>query len=575
MPTMKGAGTSIVLKVLLASVIGISLLYATQFILNAEQFYFVSTPSYVILPGMFAVTAIYVTIKEWKNNSKSKIAIMFFAVGAGCWFAGEQLWIIIDVVLDEEPFPSLADVFYIAGYVFFIMFLVLYVRQIKQKITKNLLLFSTIISFVFVLPALYVLGDYYQDEPILSISVALVYPILSSAMLFFVLLGIMFFAKGEHTYFWTLIFVGFLIHTVTDTLFLFTAIDDSYYDGHVSDLLYLIGYLFFIAGAVCYFKTKPNTKTEMTILTFDSIGKIAIPLIIGTVFSVTSVFLVYAYSYAENVTTETFLIMLIITIFIIITVFSASIFIIIKQTDRFIRLRTKEIEMQKKDLEIILEKKAHEIRQASEFSNIGINISQIAHDLRNPLTVLKLNLEMIEKENKENPIISSRLAHMKESINMIYEHMSDVLNYIKKPTLDISEASLLDLIDKSIQNIDSPNTVSIELPKEDVKIQCDPIRMVLVFINILTNAIDAMNNQGVISINTQQKKNATIINFENSGPPIPNDIIDQIFEPLFTTKPNGTGLGLPTCKKIVQQHGGKITISNNPTTVTIELPHKI
>ncbi|PIW32012.1 MAG: two-component sensor histidine kinase, partial [Nitrosopumilales archaeon CG15_BIG_FIL_POST_REV_8_21_14_020_37_12] len=133
------------------------------------------------------------------------------------------------------------DVFYIAGYVFFIMFLVLYVRQIKQKITKNLLLFSTIISFVFLLPALYVLGDYYQDEPILSISVALVYPILSSAMLFFVLLGIMFFAKGEHTYFWTLIFVGFLIHTVTDTLFLFTAIDDSYYDGHVSDLLYLIG----------------------------------------------------------------------------------------------------------------------------------------------------------------------------------------------------------------------------------------------------------------------------------------------------------------------------------------------
>jgi len=266
---------------------------------------------------------------------------------------------------------------------------------------------------------------------------------------------------------------------------------------------------------------------------------------------------------------------LIITIFIIITVFSASIFIIIKQTDRFIRLKTKEIEMQKKDLEVILEKKAHEIRQASEFSNIGINISQIAHDLRNPLTVLKLNLEMIEKENKENPIISSRLAHMKESINMIYEHMSDVLNYIKKPTLDISEASLLDLIDKSIQNIDSPNTVSIELPKEDVKIQCDPIRMVLVFINILTNAIDAMNNQGVISINTQQKKNATIINFENSGPPIPNDIIDQIFEPLFTTKPNGTGLGLPTCKKIVQQHGGKITISNNPTTVTIELPHKI
>lgn len=575
MPSMKGVDTSVVLKALLASVVGISLLYTTQFILNAEQFYFVSTPSYIILPGMFAVTSIYVTIKEWKNNSKSRIAIMFFAVGAGCWFAGEQLWIIIDVILDEEPFPSLADVFYIAAYVFFIMFLVLYLRQIKQSITKNTLLFSTIISFVFVLPALYVLGDYYQGESALSISVALVYPILSSVMLFFVLLGIMFFVKGEQTYFWTLVFVGFLIHTVTDTLFLFTAIDDSYYDGHVSDLLYLIGYLFFIAGVVCYFKIKSSAKTEMTILTFDAIGKIVIPLIIGTVFSVTSIFLVYAYFYAEDFTNETFLITLIIAIFVIIAIFSTSIFIIIRQTDRFIRLRTKEVEMQKKDLEIILEKKSHEIRQASEFSNIGINISQIVHDLKNPLTVLKLNLEMIENESKENPIISSRLGHMKESINMIYEHMSDVLNYIKKPTLDISEANLLDLIDKSIQNIDKSKTVSIKIPKEDVKIQCDPIRMVLVFINILTNAIDAMNNQGTVSINTQQKKNATIVSFENSGPPIPNDIMDQIFEPLFTTKPNGTGLGLPTCKKIIQQHGGKITISNNPTTVTIELPHKV
>lgn len=63
-----------------------------------------------------------------------------------------------------------------------------------------------------------------------------------------------------------------------------------------------------------------------------------------------------------------------------------------------------------------------------------------------------------------------------------------------------------------------------------------------------------------------------VIEFENSGPDIPPDIFPKIFEPLFTTKHGGTGLGLPTCKSVIEQHGGTITAKNNPTTFTIQLP---
>jgi len=163
---------------------------------------------------------------------------------------------------------------------------------------------------------------------------------------------------------------------------------------------------------------------------------------------------------------------------------------------------------------------------------------------------------------------------MRESLNLINEQMNDVLNYVKKPTIKIIEAKLLEILEKAISNIDVPNTVSIHRPDTDVTIRCDPVRMTLVFINLLTNAISAVNKKGIIHIKVKQENNKTIIDFEDSGEGIPQDIMDKIFEPLFTTKSTGTGLGLPTCQKIILQHNGRISVKNNPTTFTIELPQK-
>lgn len=566
--------SNIPLKILFASIIGISLLYSTQFVLSAEQFYYVSTPSYVIIPGVLAIVSISVAIKEWKNNSKAKFAMIFFALGVVCWFSAEQIWMILEIVFDEDPFPSIADFFYIIAYPFFIAFLLLYVRPFKQHITKNILVFSIIISFAFLLPALHVLMDYYQGEPTLDVSVALIYPILGSVLLFFALLGIVFFIKGTQTYFWIFVFVGFLIDTVSDTLFLFSAIDENYYDGQLTDLLYLIGYLFYTTAFLYYYKSRSHTKSDMNNMTFEVVGKFAIPLIIGTVIVITSILLLFSYFYDDMFTEDSFLLSLLIGIFVIIAVFAASIFIIIRNIDHFIKQKTNEIQTQKQDLEILLDKKSDEILQSSEFSNIGINLSQIIHDLRNPLTVLRMNLDMIENNAAENPIISQRLQQMKESVHLIDEHMSDVLNYVKKPTLEKSQHGLLELIQKSLKSIVLPKTVTVNLPLNDTKIYCDEMRMILVFINLFTNAIDAINKQGTISINAVQKNNRIVIDFANSGPPISDEIIEQIFEPLFTTKSTGTGLGLSTCKKIIQQHNGKITVKNNPTTFTVELPYK-
>ncbi|HSB83698.1 MAG TPA: ATP-binding protein [Nitrosarchaeum sp.] len=570
--TVKAKSSSI-LKVFVVSIITISLLYTTRLFLDDNQFAFISIPSYIIIPGALAVTSIYIAIKEWKNNTENKVAILFFAVGSVSWFVAEQTWQILDVVFNQDPFPSLADVFYLFGYPFFVMFLILYLKPIKKNITKPIILFSAIISLVFLIPSLHVLIDYYQEEPTLNIFIGFLYPILSSILLFFSLLGITFFVRGVQTYFWMFVFMGFLIDTVADTLFLFTVLDDSYYDGQITDLLYLVGYICYITGIIFYFKTKTKVAIFETYTgTFEIISKFAIPLIIGTVFFITSVSLLYTHFYRQEFSNESLYIMIFVGMFVMIAVFSTIIFMIVKNVNRFLNNKTKEIEKQKRDLEIMIEKKSEEIAQSSEFSNIGTNLSQIIHDIKNPITVLKINIDIIENGGFDNPVLENRIKNMKQSIGIIEEQIDDILNYVKKPTVNIVDSDILEILEKSINSIDVPKTVSIHIPTKNTKITCDPVRMTLVFINLFTNAIDAMDKKGTINVKIKQSKNKITIDFENSGPEIPQEIMGKIFDPLFTTKEQGTGLGLPTCKKIIQQHGGSIGVKNDPTTFSIELP---
>lgn len=79
-------------------------------------------------------------------------------------------------------------------------------------------------------------------------------------------------------------------------------------------------------------------------------------------------------------------------------------------------------------------------------------------------------------------------------------------------------------------------------------------------------------SHGTINIRTTDKDDHAVIEVEDMGRGIPENLMDKIFEPLFTTKEYGTGLGLKTCKNIIEQHKGKITFRNNPTTFTVMLP---
>jgi len=91
---------------------------------------------------------------------------------------------------------------------------------------------------------------------------------------------------------------------------------------------------------------------------------------------------------------------------------------------------------------------------------------------------------------------------------------------------------------------------------------------------MISNAIDALDKDGKIHIETASNKRENIIEIRDNGHGIPAENLTKIFDSLFTTKTSGTGLGLPYCKSVIEQHGGTISVSSNPTTFTITLPRK-
>lgn len=96
--------------------------------------------------------------------------------------------------------------------------------------------------------------------------------------------------------------------------------------------------------------------------------------------------------------------------------------------------------------------------------------------------------------------------------------------------------------------------------------------MEAVFINVVMNSIQAMSNGGTLTIKINLINDFVEIDFIDTGDGIPEESIGKIFEPLFTTKQKGTGLGLASCKNIVEQHHGQISVKNNPITFTIQIP---
>lgn len=215
----------------------------------------------------------------------------------------------------------------------------------------------------------------------------------------------------------------------------------------------------------------------------------------------------------------------------------------------------------------------HKQTEREKLATIGQLSSNIAHDLRNPLGAIKSSSRRIENQNKnQNQVIDDEVARINRSVKRMSHQVEGVLNYIRLVPLVPTIKSVKEMLKYSLDVVEIPKNIKVNLPENDTTFECDSEKLEIVFINLILNAVQAIgSDEGTITIRLTDSRSDLKLEFENSGPPIPDDQLLEIFKPLFTTKLKGTGLGLSSCKNIIEQHKGMITATSNPVTFTIYL----
>jgi len=218
-----------------------------------------------------------------------------------------------------------------------------------------------------------------------------------------------------------------------------------------------------------------------------------------------------------------------------------------------------------------------QIVKTEKLKSIGELASRLSHDLRNPLSALKLSAKIIRIKSEKNgdTKYDKNLAAIDRAIDRMSYQIESVMDFIRTKPLDIKRNCISSIIKKTIETLKVPQNIRINVEPTDAKIDCDSQKLSIVFTNLITNSIQAIGgNSGEITIRVKENDDQVICSVIDSGPGIPEDKIKNIFEPLFTTRQIGTGLGLASCINIIQHHNGIIYVHNNPTTFTVTLPKR-
>jgi signal transduction histidine kinase len=234
------------------------------------------------------------------------------------------------------------------------------------------------------------------------------------------------------------------------------------------------------------------------------------------------------------------------------------------------------LEQRKNQLEVEVKEKTKRILDSEKLTAIGELSARLAHDIKNPLTTIKSTVKLLKTQQGKqiDEYVMKRFEMMDDSIFRISHQVDGVLDYLQQTPLALEPTSLIHIIKTSILPLTVPKNVQVNLPNTDVTVKCDSIKMEVVFGNIILNAVHAIGDAaGQIYVRYVEKPDYVVIEVADSGPGIPPENLDKIFDPLFTTKQKGTGLGLSSCRNIVEQHGGKLSVKNTPTTFTIKLPN--
>ncbi len=196
-------------------------------------------------------------------------------------------------------------------------------------------------------------------------------------------------------------------------------------------------------------------------------------------------------------------------------------------------------------------------------------VRMLAHEIRNPLNNISLSIENLQMgDGQPQPQLLDIIQRNSVRINQI---ITELLNLTKPLDLIFEKQSLQDMLDESIAlSCDRINLHKVKLekdyPESPAYISADRSKLIIAFTNILINAIEAVKpNEGILKVGISNSYNGYTVSIQDNGHGIPEEYIGKLFEPLFTLKKNGMGLGLATAYSIIQSHKGSVNVESEVT----------
>ncbi|HGJ64724.1 TPA: hypothetical protein ENS27_04960 [bacterium] len=224
---------------------------------------------------------------------------------------------------------------------------------------------------------------------------------------------------------------------------------------------------------------------------------------------------------------------------------------------------------------------------SADVNNISTWVSSLAHEIKNPLNTIRLNIDLLKEdwqnsENSQDEKVIRRLNIMDKEISRLEQILNDFLRYARLPMPNPEKCNLALILDELL-DFSEPEARQLQIDvkryynKDLPELYIDRSQIKQALINILINAYQSMPDGGVLVIQVIKLDSALQIDISDNGNGIPEDKLDQIFNLFYSTKEDGTGLGLPIARRIIEMHNGEIKVKSQigkGTTFSVFLPIK-
>ena len=213
-----------------------------------------------------------------------------------------------------------------------------------------------------------------------------------------------------------------------------------------------------------------------------------------------------------------------------------------------------------------------EVIEAERLALVGRFARSIVHDFKNPLNVISLAAELVARDNASGPMRQTAKTRICKQVERLSNMISELLDFTRgsQSTAVLAPTNYTEFIQQLIEEVqpelsDKRVQIICENTPPNLTLLLDPPRLMRVFFNLINNAVDVMPDGGSVRLRFQTMQKEVVTELEDSGPGIAPEIAPRMFQPFATHgKAHGTGLGLSICRRIIEDHKGRISAKSEP-----------